>query len=130
MAGQFKFIFVTKKYEATLAFYRDGLELPLVDRWDHGLHERGAEFLAGAGSIMFSALTPQSGHTLGFQSDVQGISIGIEVADVGAWYQQVCTNELPISQELARFPWGEQGFTLTDPNGIGVYIFSVNGQHN
>ena len=128
MAGQFKFIFVTKKYEATLAFFRDGLELPLVDRWDHGLHERGAEFLAGSGSIMFSALAPQSGYTLGLTSDLQGISIGIEVADVEAWYEQVNTNELPISQELTSFPWGEEGFTLTDPNGIGVYIFSTNGK--
>ena len=128
MAGQFKFIFVTKKYEATLAFFRDGLELPLVDRWDHGLHERGAEFLAGSGSIMVSALAPQSGYTLGLTSDLQGISIGIEVADVEAWYEQVNTNELPISQELTSFPWGEEGFTLTDPNGIGVYIFSTNGK--
>jgi uncharacterized glyoxalase superfamily protein PhnB len=127
MAGQFKLIFVTKKYEATLAFYRDGLELPLVDRWDHGLHERGAEFLAGSGSIMFSALAPQSGYTLGLSTNQQGISIGIEVADVEAWYQQVCANELPISQKLASFPWGEKGFTLTDPNGIGIYIFSANG---
>jgi len=30
-AGQFRFGYFTPEYEATVAFYRDGLELPLVD---------------------------------------------------------------------------------------------------
>ncbi len=125
MLGNIRLIFVTKKYAATMAFYRDGLELPIVETWNHGLQERGVEFQAGFGSIQFTALAPESGYTLGLSSNQQGVSIGIEVADIEAWYRRACENELEISQELSSFPWGERGFTLVDPNGIGVYIYSV-----
>ena len=82
MLGKIRLIFVTKKYAATLAFYREGL--------DH-----------------------------------HGARIGPEVADIASWYQRARENQLEISQELSTLPWGEQGFTLVDPNGIGVYIYSV-----
>ncbi len=124
MLGNIRLIFVTRKFAATLAFYRDGLELPVVEVWDHGLHERGAEFKAGSGTIQFNALAAQSGYTLGLSTDHQGVSVGIEVADIERWYRRACDNGLAISQELTTFPWGERGFTLTDPNGIGVYIYS------
>lgn len=128
MSGQFKFIFVTKKYEATMAFYRDGLGLKLLETWNHGLHDRGAEFQAGAGTIMFTALAPHSGYTLGLSTDQNGVSVGLEVQDVEIWYQNACDKNLQVSQELSRLPWGETGFTLMDPNGIGVYIYSKNGE--
>jgi uncharacterized glyoxalase superfamily protein PhnB len=127
MAGQFRFIFVTKKFDATLAFYRDDLGLPLLESWDHGLQERGAELQAGSGTIMFTALSPLSGYTLGLSADQNGVSIGLEVQDVETWYQQAVKKKLAISQKLGQYPWGERGFTLTDPNGIGVYIFSRQG---
>lgn len=125
MLGKIRLIFVTKKYAATLAFYRNGLGLPIVEAWDHGLQERGVEFQAGSGSIQFTALAPQSGYTLGLSTDHHGVSIGIEVTDIESWYRRARENQLEISQELSSLPWGEQGFTLVDPNGIGVYIYSV-----
>jgi hypothetical protein len=32
--GQFRFAFFTPAYESTVAFYRDGLELPVLETWD------------------------------------------------------------------------------------------------
>ena len=30
---QFRFAYFTPKYEETLAFYREGLELPVIEAW-------------------------------------------------------------------------------------------------
>ncbi len=32
--GQFRFAFFARDYESTVAFYRDGLELPIAGTWD------------------------------------------------------------------------------------------------
>ena len=125
MLGNIRLIFVTRKYAATLAYYRDGLELPIVEAWNHGLNERGVEFQVGSGTIQFTSLAPESGYTLGLSTNQQGVSIGIEVADIETWYRRARENGLEISQDLGTFPWGERGFTLVDPNGIGVYVYSV-----
>ena len=49
--GEFRLVFYTRDYEATVAFYRDGLELPIVGGWDRGPEDRGTLFQAAAGII-------------------------------------------------------------------------------
>jgi catechol 2,3-dioxygenase-like lactoylglutathione lyase family enzyme len=49
--GQFRFVFHTKDYESTVAFYQDGLELPILRRWDRGPDDQGVLFGAASGVI-------------------------------------------------------------------------------
>ena len=38
--GQFRFSYFTPEYGATVAFYGDGLGLPILESWDRGLDDR------------------------------------------------------------------------------------------
>ena len=42
--GEFRFSYFTREYEATVAFYRDGMALPVVGSWDRGSEDRGTLF--------------------------------------------------------------------------------------
>jgi catechol 2,3-dioxygenase-like lactoylglutathione lyase family enzyme len=55
-AGEIRFIFRAKDYDASVTFYRDGLELPIVGSWDRGPDERGTLFQAASGIIEVLAL--------------------------------------------------------------------------
>ena len=35
-SGAFHIIYTSAQYDATIAFYRDGLELPVIGGWDEG----------------------------------------------------------------------------------------------
>jgi catechol 2,3-dioxygenase-like lactoylglutathione lyase family enzyme len=54
--GQFRFAFFTPAYEATVAFYRDGLELQVAETWDRNPEDRGTIFRAASGLIEVMAL--------------------------------------------------------------------------
>lgn len=49
--GEFRFSYFTPEYEATLAFYRDGLGFPVLESWDRNLDDRGTLFTAAFGVI-------------------------------------------------------------------------------
>ena len=42
---RFHFVFEAEDYDKTVAFYRDALELPIVEGWDRGA-DRGRMFQA------------------------------------------------------------------------------------
>ena len=54
--GQFRFAYFTPKYEETVAFYRQGLELPTIEAWDRTPDDRGTLFAAASGVIEVLAL--------------------------------------------------------------------------
>ncbi len=118
--GQFRFAFYAKDFESTVAFYRDGLELPLLRSWDRGADDQGALFAAASGAI--EVLKNPSGQT--FMAP-QGAWMYFEVDDVDRWHQRVRQKGLPVKQDLADWPWGHRGFSVTDPNGLEVVLFSV-----
>ena len=60
-SNQFRFGYFTPKYEETVAFYRDGLELPSIEAWDRTADDRGTLFGAASGVIEVLAL-PGSGQ--------------------------------------------------------------------
>jgi len=49
--GQFRFAYFTPHYESTVAFYRDGLDLPVIETWDRNPDDRGTLFGAASGVI-------------------------------------------------------------------------------
>ena len=120
MGGEFRFIFRAKDYEAAATFYRDGLGLPVVDSWDRGPAERGMLFQAGSGIIEILALASgEEGVSL------QGGELAYEVDDVDEWYRRIQEKGLSIRGELADKPWGHRTFSVTDPDGIKVILYSI-----
>ena len=124
--GQFRFAYFTPRYAATLAFYQDGLELPIVEAWDHSPDDRGTLFRAASGIIEVLAL-PQSGRCdhLFDERKPQGAFIVMEVDQVDAHYQRVKARGLAIQQALMDQAWGHRSFCVREPNGLTLYIYSI-----
>ena len=118
-SGEFRFVYVAKDYQETIAFYRDGLELPIVGGWDRGPDDKGTLFGAASGIIEVirnpdrEAVEPPVGAWL-----------LVEVDDVDESYQRAREKGLPIPQELINTAWGSRLFSISDPNGIKVDFFS------
>lgn len=124
-SGQFRFGYFTAHYEATLAFYRDGLDFPVVEAWDRGPDDRGTLFAAANGIVEVLAL-PASGDCshLWDSRPPQGVFMAIEVNQVDDSYRRVLQKQLPIQQELRDQTWGHRSFCVQDPNGLTLYFFS------
>ena len=122
--GEFRFAFFARDYEATLTFYRDGLELPIVGSWNRGPDARGTLFSAASGIIEVLGLPRHPKDTSVWDSNApQGVMMVIETEDIDAWYKLAVDKDLPIKEELTNQKWGHRSFRLTDPNGITLYIF-------
>jgi len=122
---QFRFAYFTPKYEETLAFYREGLELPTIGGWDRSPDDKGTLFGAASGVIEVLAL-PESGQSdhLWDERPPQGAFMVIEVDHVESLYQRTVERGLPIQEALKEQPWGHRGFCVRDPNGLTLYFFS------
>jgi uncharacterized glyoxalase superfamily protein PhnB len=117
--------YTTAKFEETITFYAEGLGLAEIGAWDRGENDRGKYFALAGGVIEIMAIPNANydGH-MDLRSP-QGLTIGVEIEDIEAWYQRATDHGLPIRIELADFPEGERGFSVVDPNGVMLYIFSV-----
>lgn len=131
MSGQFRFAYFTPLYDATVAFYRDGLELPVIESWDRSPEDRGTIFGAASGLIEVLAL-PQGDRCdhLFDERPPQGAFMVMEMPDVAARYRRIEEKGLVISHELKDQAWGHRSFCVRDPNGLAIYCFSESGQRS
>jgi catechol 2,3-dioxygenase-like lactoylglutathione lyase family enzyme len=123
--GQFRFAYFTLDYDATVAFYRDGLDLPVLESWDRGTDDRGALFAAGSGiiEVLVRPMSAGSPHVWDDRSP-QGAFMVIEVGDVEQTYRRTIEKGLPIQQHLTTQAWGHKSFCVREPNGLTVYFFT------
>lgn len=123
--GQFRFSYFTRDYEATLSFYRDGLELPVVETWHRNPDDRGTLFAAASGiiEVVLRPDNPEAFHGWDERSP-QGAFMAIEVPDVDQAYRRATERRLAIREELKTQPWGHRSFCLREPNGLVIYVFS------
>ncbi|HVR87719.1 MAG TPA: VOC family protein [Planctomycetota bacterium] len=122
--GQFRFCYFTPKYEETVAFYREGLGLPLVDSWDRPPEDRGSLFQAAAGIIEVLLRPTGPSSPLWDDRPPQGASMVIEVADVDEIHRRSIEKRLPVTQGLTNQSWDHRSFCLREPNGLSLYLFS------
>lgn len=123
--GQFRFAYFTPLYDETVAFYRDGLGLPVAESWDRNSEDRGTVFSAASGLIEVLTLpeSSESSHLFD-ERPPQGAFMVIETNPVEALYHRVVATGLPIHQELKDQSWGHRSFCVREPNGLILYFFS------
>jgi predicted enzyme related to lactoylglutathione lyase len=118
--GQFRVMFTPENYEASVAFYRDGLQLPVDHDWDFGGGDRGTVFIAGGGLVELLGYIPGTPFT-----QPQGIILMMQVEDADRAHQAALERYLNVLQEPTTYPWGHRVLRLTDPDGIVVSLFAV-----
>jgi catechol 2,3-dioxygenase-like lactoylglutathione lyase family enzyme len=123
--GQFRFSYFTPEYDATVAFYRDDLQLVVLESWDRSTDDRGTLFAAASGiiEVLFRSDTTTSSHRWDDRPP-QGAFMVIEVPDVEQAYQRATERRLSIQQQLTTQPWGHRSFCLQEPNGLILYLFT------
>ncbi len=57
-------------------------------------------------------------------SDGSGLTYNLEVDDVDLEYERLMKLGNRLIMPLEDHPWGDRGFSILDPNGIGSYIYS------
>ncbi len=124
-SGQFRFSYFTADYAATVAFYKDGLELPVIGSWDRNPDDRGTLFGAASGIIEVLVLpqTTELSHLFDSRPP-QGAFMVVEVDDVEREYRRAVDKGLPITQTLTDQEWGHRSFCVTEPNGLTLYLFN------
>ena len=122
--GQFRFAYFTPIYDETVAFYRAGLNMPVLESWNRSADDRGT--LIGAASGLIEVLArPQSNAEHVFDDrPPQGAFMVIEVDRVDDAYRHAVDRDLPIQQELGDQSWGHRSFCVREPNGLTLYLFS------
>ncbi len=53
-----------------------------------------------------------------------GVMLNFKVDDVDTEYSRLNKSDLPIAMPLENHPWGDRGFSIIDPIGNSVYIYS------
>ena len=116
--GQFRFMFTAKDYATAVAFYRDGLQLPLDHDWDFGPGDAGSVFVAGKGMVEVFSAAPDAEYV-----EPTGVSMLLQVDNVDEWMERALERDLTVEEEPRTQPWGQRTLRLKDPDGIVVTLF-------
>ena len=113
---EFRFYFFTPKYDETVAFYRDVLQLNVDRSWDRSDQDRGTVFVSPNGTGLIEI---EQGDKL---PNIYG-GFYIEVDDIHGWYAQVTAAGATIQKSLGVTDYGHLNFKVVDPSGIEVGFF-------
>ena len=115
--GHFHFLFEAGDYDASVAFYRDVLCLPVVGQWDRGA-DRGTMFGAEAGIIEVLA-------DCGGRRGPKRLGVAVQVPDVDALFQSIVSRSGAVLLPPTDRPWGTREMVLVDPEDNAVVFFSL-----
>ena len=116
---EFRFFYFTDKYEETVNFYRNKLQLVELRSWDRGENDKGAIFHSpnGTGYIEIEE---------GREAPVLQGSLYVEVEEVDRWYEFVLSKGIKIIQPLTDMSYGHRSFKFEDPNKLRIGLFRYN----
>jgi predicted enzyme related to lactoylglutathione lyase len=117
---EFRFFYFTTKYDDVVAFYRDGLDLDIVNAWDGGPENRGTVFRSPNGTGMIEVEAGSEGPP------TRG-GLYIEVDNVDAWYKKAENKGINIKRASENTSYGHRSFRIVDPGGLEIGIFSKIG---
>lgn len=122
--GQFRCCFYTKKFEETLAFYREGLGFLIADSWNRNPDDKGVVFQAASGMIEFLVMPKKKEPIFAWgKSKPQGMMIVIETGNIDEFYKRVKSKKLEIHEKIKNRKWGHRTFIIRDPNGVELYFY-------
>jgi catechol 2,3-dioxygenase-like lactoylglutathione lyase family enzyme len=109
------FVIHTKRFDESVEFYCGVLGLELVEEWTEGGHGAVIRLTSGA-DLELIELDEVERHA--------GVALGLEVADVDAWYARILAQG-----GTAKAPpvgaFGKRGFGTTDPNNVAVNVYTT-----
>jgi len=124
--GEFRFAYVTDKYDNTCDFYTKDLELELLFSWERDDNDKGAVFKCGQGRIEIlhlpEHLEEQTNAGLDYQMP-KGAFMVIQVEGVDELYKTYKDKGIPFKQHLTNQSWGHRSFSILDPNGIVLFMW-------
>lgn len=113
---EFRFYYFTCRYDETVSFYRDTLQLEVFRSWDRGHCEKGTIFRSPNGTGL---LEIEEGSAIPI---IQGV-IYIEVQDVDAWYEMLVNRKVNIVEAISDTSYGHRSFKFEDPNKLIIGLF-------
>ena len=131
--GEFRYLFFSPvdRYESTVEFYRDVLELPVIAEFgDSESQSRRADFQASVGVIEVAmnrgdselkSIMLKPGEE--YRAAVGGYLL-FEVEDVDRLYQHVVEKGADVVQEVKDWYWRFRDFKVKDPCGNIVCVCS------
>src|SRR5438045_8323461 len=104
------FVIHTTRFDESLGFYCESLQLDLVEEWHEGGH--GAVIRLAADALLeLIELDGASGHG--------GVALGLEVDDVDAVHARLIGRDVAVKAPPVE-AFGKRGFGTVDPNGVPV----------
>jgi catechol 2,3-dioxygenase-like lactoylglutathione lyase family enzyme len=122
---EFRFTYFSAAYDETVAFYRDALRFPILDRWDREGDDRGTTFEVASGMIEVLARpdSPEAEHLFDARKP-QGAFMVIEVDDVDALHDELASRGVSIERNVRTQSWGHRSLLIREPNGLLLYFFT------
>ncbi|WP_433524628.1 VOC family protein [Nocardia pseudovaccinii] len=105
-------------YQATLAFYRDGLGLAIAREYPGG-----TVFFAGQ-SLVEVAAHGGSGKSTTFEG-----ALWLQVRDISDAAAELALKGIRIERKPVREPWGLIEMWVRDPDGVPIVLVEVPAEH-
>ena len=113
-------------YERTLAFYRDGLGMPLMETWEE-TGARGAVLDAGRATLEVLSVPHaemvdriEVGEPVGAR-----VRLALEVDDSAEIAKKLVAAGADLVGGPVVTPWAHQNVRLRDPDGMQLTLFTV-----
>jgi catechol 2,3-dioxygenase-like lactoylglutathione lyase family enzyme len=114
-------------YERTLAFYRDGLGMPLMETWEEEAGGRGAVLDAGRATLEVLSVPHaemvdriEVGEPVGAR-----VRLALEVDDSAEIAKKLLAAGADLVGGPVVTPWAHRNVRLRDPDGMQLTLFTV-----
>ena len=119
--AEFRFLFTSSDYDATVAFFVEKMGLEVLRSWDGGPDDRGTILIAaGTGEIEVFAGGADA-------APPSGVGLAWEVADVDATIGRLVAAGVPVTEAPGDRPWGHRNATIAGPHGLPITLFTPLG---
>jgi uncharacterized glyoxalase superfamily protein PhnB len=112
----------TRNYETMVHFYREILEMEVVQSWDEPAN-RGTLLSPGksVGRTVIEIIELGEEAVPGVKP--VNVVLSIEVDNVDRWHDQLIKVGVTIARGLEDAPWGHRSFGIDDPDGFRIWFY-------